>query len=131
MSRAIVIILPVADPAASRRFYEALGCSRDARFSDETTVSMNWSDSIALRLTARDAFAAFAPRPLSDPHATTEKMIALALDSREAVDTVAETAISAGGKAGEGQDIGYMYGRSFEDPDGHVFWPVWMKDGSV
>ena len=133
MSRVIVIILPVADLAASTRFYEALGCSKDETFSDDATASMDWSDLIAIRLMTRDSFASFSSRPLNDPHTSTQMQIALPLDSREAVDSVVETAARAGGKAdvSESQELDYMYGRSFEDPDGHVFWAVWMKSEGI
>ena len=37
-------------------------------------------------------------------------------------------AAAAGGKANirERQDMGFMYLRTLEDPDGHVFEPAWM-----
>jgi predicted lactoylglutathione lyase len=39
-----------------------------------------------------------------------------------------EKAVNAGGKADPGpkQDYGFMYGRSFEDLDGHVWEIMWM-----
>jgi predicted lactoylglutathione lyase len=44
------------------------------------------------------------------------------------VDAIVGKAVRAGGKAEPGpkQDHGFMYGRSFEDLDGHVFEPMWM-----
>jgi predicted lactoylglutathione lyase len=55
-------------------------------------------------------------------------LIALSLESREAVDAITEAAAAHGGKADirPPQDMGFMYLRTFEDPDGHVFEPVWM-----
>jgi len=56
-------------------------------------------------------------------------LIALSCDSRAAVDAIAEAAAAAGGKADirPSQELGFMYSRSFEDPDGHLFEPVWMN----
>jgi predicted lactoylglutathione lyase len=56
-------------------------------------------------------------------------LLALSADSPQAVDAMVEAAGSAGGKKDPGpkQDMGgLMYGRSFEDPDGHHWEPMWM-----
>jgi hypothetical protein len=45
-----------------------------------------------------------------------------------------EAAAAAGGKADPGpkQDMGgMMYGRSFEDPDGHHWEPMWMDSSAA
>jgi uncharacterized protein len=57
-----------------------------------------------------------------------EALLCLSIDSRDGVDSIVEKAVAAGGKADPGpkQDHGFMYGRSFEDLDGHVFEPMWM-----
>ena len=62
------------------------------------------------------------------PKNEVEALLCLSLDSRHGVDAIVEKAVAAGGKADPGpkQDHGFMYGRSFEDPDGHVFEPMWM-----
>ena len=57
-----------------------------------------------------------------------EALLCLSLDSRQGVDAIVEKAVLAGGKADPGpkQDYGFMYGRSFEDPDGHIWEVMWM-----
>ena len=52
----------------------------------------------------------------------------MSADSREAVDAQVAKALAAGGKADPTptQDYGFMYGRSFEDPDGHIWEVMWM-----
>ena len=48
-------------------------------------------------------------------------------DSRAAVDEITDQALAAGGReSGERQDHGFMYSRSFEDPDGHIWEPMFM-----
>jgi len=57
--------------------------------------------------------------------------LALSCESRAEVDKLADAAAAAGGKADVNpkQDLGFMYGRSFEDVDGHI-WEVFCMDMS-
>lgn len=124
----IFVNLPVSDVAKSTAFYEAIGCTKDPRFSNEAASAMQLSDTIVFMILNRDFFQTFTPRPIADAHAVTETLICISRDSREAVDAIVEAAGKAGGKADirEKQDMGFMYGRSFEDPDGHIFEPMFM-----
>ena len=128
MPQMVFINLPVADVAKSTAFYEAIGCTKDARFSNEVASAMTLSDTISFMILSHDYFKGFTPKPIADAHATTEVLICISRDSREEVDAIVAKAASAGGKADirEKQDMGFMYGRSFEDPDGHVFEPMYM-----
>jgi predicted lactoylglutathione lyase len=123
MPKMIYINLPVADLAASTRFYEAIGCEKNKQFSDHQASSMVWSDAITFQLLANDYFATFTPKKIADAHATSEVLLALTRDSREEVDAIVEAAAANGGKADirEPQDMGWLYNRAFEDLDGHVF----------
>jgi predicted lactoylglutathione lyase len=98
------------------------------QFSDENAASMVWSDAIVFQLLTRKYFSTFTPKKIADATQTSEVLIALSRDSREEVDAITEAAAKTGGKADirEPQDMGFMYGRSFEDPDGHVFEPMYM-----
>ena len=127
MSKMIYINLPVTDLAAATRFYEAIGCGKNEQFSDHQASSMVWSDTITFQLLANDYFATFTPNKVADAHATSEVLLALTRDSRDEVDAIVETAAATGGKADirEPQDMGWLYNRAFEDPDGHVFEAIW------
>ncbi|MEW9613898.1 VOC family protein [Shinella sp. S4-D37] len=127
MTKTIYINLPVKDLAAATRFYEAIGCKRNEQFSDHQASSMVWSDTITFHLLVDDYFATFTPKTVADARATSEVLLALSRDSREDVDAIATTAAAAGGKADirERVDMGWLYNRAFEDPDGHVFEAVW------
>lgn len=129
MSKMIFVNLPVRDLAASTRFYEAIGCVKNEAFSGETAASMVWSETITFMLMTHDYFATFATRPIADAGAATGMLIALSQDSRAAVDAITEAAGTGGGTADvrPPQDHGFMYIRTFEDPDGHVFEPAWMN----
>jgi hypothetical protein len=129
----IFVNLPVKDIAASTRFYEALGCVKNEQFSDEKSASMAWSDSVVFQLLTREYFSTFVTKPVADAQQAVGMLIALSRDSREDVDSIVEAAAAAGGKADvrPAQDMGFMYLRSFEDPDGHVFEPAWMNMSAV
>jgi predicted lactoylglutathione lyase len=49
------------------------------------------------------------------------------MDSKDKVNKAVETAIKAGAtEAREPMDYGFMFGRSFNDLDGHIWEIVWM-----
>lgn len=123
MAKTIYVNLPVTDLAAATRFYEAIGCERNEQFSDHQASSMVWSDTITFHLLSRDYFSTFTPKKIADAHATSEVLLALTRDSREQVDAIVEAAAATGGKADirAPMDMGWLYNRTFEDPDGHVF----------
>lgn len=129
MPRMIFVNLPVADLAAATRFYEAIGCTKNSNFSDENASSMMWSDEIVFMLLKHPFFSTFTSKPIADAHTATGVLIALSMDSREEVDTITNAAANAGGKADirEPQDMDFMYSRAFEDPDGNIIEPVWMR----
>ncbi|MFC6487511.1 VOC family protein [Nitratireductor sp. GCM10026969] len=133
MPKMLFLNLPVKDLAAATRFYEAIGCTKNEQFSDHRSASMVWSDTIVFQLLTHDYFATFTPKPIADSKTTSGMLIALSRDSREEVDAIAEAAAAAGGRADvqERQDMGFMYVRTFEDPDGHVFEPMWMDPAAV
>ncbi|MCP3730533.1 lactoylglutathione lyase [Sphingomonas sp. MG17] len=129
MAKMIFVNLPVKDVAASTAFYEALGFTKDARFSNEMASAMNWSDEITVMILGHDFYQSFIPhKTIADSSATNEVLICLSFDSRAAVDAITEQAAAAGGKADirEPQDMGFMYGRTFEDLDGHIYEPMFM-----
>lgn len=127
MSRMIFVNLPVADLARSRAFYEAIGFANEPRFSDDTAAAMVWSDNIYVMLLTHAKWASFTDRPIP-PATASEVSLALAMDSREAVDAMTAAAAAHGGTADINpvQDHGFMYGRDLLDPDGHVWGPFWM-----
>ena len=125
MSRLIFVNLPVADLAAATAFYEAIGFTNNPQFTDETAACMVLTDTIHVMLLTHDKFAQFTPKAIADSKATSEVLICVSEDSREGVDAITDKALAAGGKeTREKQDYGFMYGRSFEDLDGHIWEPM-------
>lgn len=129
MPRMVFINLPVRDLAAATRFYEAIGFTRNAQFSNDDAASMVWSDTIYVHLLTHGFYSGFTRKPIADAHAGSAMLVALSFDSREAVDDIMDRAAAAGGKADVRpvQDMGFMYSRAFDDPDGNTFEPFWME----
>jgi uncharacterized protein len=128
MTKMIFVNLPVSDLAAATRFYEAIGCTKNPQFSDENSASMVWSETITIQLLTRKYFSTFTPKEVANAHSTSEVLLALARDSRGDVDAAAQAASASGGRADirERQDLGWLYNRAVEDPDGHVLELIWM-----
>ena len=131
MAKQIFINLPVRDLARSKAFYEAVGAVNNPQFSDDTAACMVLSDTIFVMLLTHDKWAFFTNKPISDARQASEVMLALSADDRKAVDTMVDAAGAHGGKAdvNPAQDHGFMYGRSFEDLDGHI-WETFVMDMS-
>ena len=128
MTRMIFVNLPVTNLAASRRFYEALGFTNNAQFSDDTAACMVWSESINVMLLTHAKWRTFTSRPIP-PSTSSEVMLAVSCDSREAVDAMNMAAAANGGTADINpmQDLGFMYNRNLADPDGHIWEAIWMN----
>ncbi|ONK10675.1 VOC family protein [Streptomyces sp. MP131-18] len=132
MSTKIFINLPVQDLPRSRDFFTKLGYSFDPQFSDENAASLVISDNIIVMLLVESFYGTFTKKKIADAHETSEVMLALSADSREQVDELVDRALASGGQpTGETQDHGFMYGRAFEDPDGHHWEVTWMDMSAV
>ena len=127
MARMIFPNLAVEDLDRSVEFFTQLGFTFDPRFTDETATAMVVNDGASVMLLVKDRFADFTKKQLADPRTHTEAILALSAESREDVDQLVVRALSAGGSpANDPMELGFMYGRSFEDPDGHIWEVVWM-----
>jgi hypothetical protein len=131
-SRKIFVNLAVKDLQRSVDFFTKLGFSFNAQFTDESATSMIISEDAYVMLLVHDRFKDFTRKPIVDSHAQTEVLLALSAESREAVDEMVNAALAAGGSpANDPQDHGFMYGWSFQDPDGHIWEVMWMDPGHV
>ncbi|WP_444922119.1 VOC family protein [Microbulbifer sp. CnH-101-G] len=132
MKRMIFVNLPVNDLKASMEFYKSLGFENNPHFTDETAACMVWSENISAMLLTHEKWRHFTSRPIP-PSSSSEVMLALSMDSREAVDVINNAAAANGGTADTNppQDHGFMYGRALADPDGHVWEAMWMDPTSL
>ena len=128
MSKMIFVNLPVTDLKRSMAFYEAVGAPNNPQFTDETTACMDFSDTIHVMVLTHDKWRTFTSRDIPDAHKSAQVLLALSSDTKEGVSELVDAAVAAGGKADPNptQDFGFMFGRSFEDPDGHIWEVMWM-----
>ena len=129
MPQMIFVNLPVKNLERSKAFYEALGFRNEPKFSNDAAAMMILSDTISVMLLTRPFYATFTHKPIADSHASSQVILAISCGSTADVDRLTDAAATADGKADVGpkHDMGsMMYGRSFEDPDGHHWEPMWM-----
>ncbi|MBV9246210.1 MAG: VOC family protein [Methylobacteriaceae bacterium] len=133
MTKTIFVNLPVRDLAASTMFYASLGAERNPQFSNEQASSMMFSEAIGVMLLTHDHYRQFTKRPIGDARRESQALLALTVDSREAVDATLARAVAAGGRGDPNpvQDHGFMFGRSVEDPDGNVWEIFWMDAAAL
>ena len=133
MPKMVFINLPITDLARSTAFYGALGGTRNPKFSDEASACMVFSETIHAMLLTHGKYRNFTARPIADTHATSSALIALTVDSRDEVNATIGRAVAAGGQADPNpkQDHGFMFGRSVQDPDGHVWEIFWMDPAAA
>ncbi|MFL5620875.1 MAG: VOC family protein [Gemmatimonadaceae bacterium] len=127
----LFVNIPVSDLQRSITFYEALGFTFNAQFTDATATSMLVGEDAYFMLLTKEKFAGFTKRAVGDPQQQTSALFAVSVNSRAEVDEMVDKAIAAGGAhAVDPQDHGFMYGWSFYDPDGH-HWEVFWMDPAV
>ncbi|MYW65359.1 glyoxalase [Streptomyces sp. SID8379] len=124
--------LAVSDLEASKKFFSELGYTLNAQFSDETCASFVVSEHIVIMLLTKEKYASFTKKAIIDSHSNSEVLLCLSAESREKVDELVGKALAAGGtESGEKQDYGFMYGRAFDDLDGHTFEIMWMDPSAI
>jgi uncharacterized protein len=128
MAKLIFVNLPVSNLVRATTFYQAVGAEKNEQFSDGTASCMVVSETIHVMLLTHEKFRQFTPKKIADAKTSSEVLICISADSRQAVDDLVGKAQAAGGGVDPcpKQDYGFMYGRSFEDPDGHIWEVKWM-----
>jgi hypothetical protein len=132
MKTKIFVNLPIKDLNKSVTFFTKLGFSFDPQFTDENATCMIIGEDIFIMLLVEKFFKSFTKKDVCDTSKNTEAIVALSVESREKVDQMIEKAIEAGGsEPREKQDHGWMYGRSFEDTDGHLWEVFFMEESAI
>lgn len=133
MAKMIFVNLPVRDLAASTVFYKALGGTLNPQFSNDQASSIMFSDTIGAMLLTYDHYRRFTQRPIGDARRESQTLLAITVETRDAVDATLASAAAAGGRTdpNPAQDHGFMYGRSVEDPDGYVWEVMWMDPAAL
>ena len=131
-SRKIFVNLAVKNLQRTVAFFTELGFEFDPRFTDEQATCMIVSEDAYVMLLVDERFKDFTRKPIADSTTETEVIVALSAESREEVDELADKALRAGGSpANDPMEMGFMYGRSFHDPDGHLWELIWMDPAAL
>jgi uncharacterized protein len=128
MAKMIFLSLPVSDLERATAFYQGIGAVKNEQFSDDTASCMVFSDTIHAMLMTHDKYRQFTSKKIVDAKTSSQLLICISADSREEVDSMVGKAGAAGGVIDPSpqDDFDFMYGRSFEDPDGHMWGVNWM-----
>lgn len=127
MHTTIFVNLPVADLERSRKFFSELGYTFNEKFSGESALTLVLGENQFAMLIQYDTFDSLHPVQTADASKTKECVVCLSVEDRRAVDALVDRAIAAGGTPGDTEDHGAMYGRSYNDPDGHSWQIFWME----
>ncbi|OIN56211.1 VOC family protein [Arsenicibacter rosenii] len=132
MATMIFVNLPVKDLNRSIDFFTGIGFACNAQFTDEKAACIVVSETIYVMLLTAPFFKTFTNKELADATSVTETIVCLSADSREQVDELVDKAMAAGASpSNEASDQGFMYYRSFQDPDGHMWEVMWMDPAAV
>jgi predicted lactoylglutathione lyase len=127
MAKEMFVNLPVKDLERSKAFFRALGYGFNPRFTDENAACLVIGENIYAMLLVEKFFKTFTKKEIADTTRSTEVITALAYESKAKVDEIAGLAFANGGSpSNEPYDLGWMYGKSFQDPDGHLWEAFWM-----
>ena len=130
MSRMIFVNLPVQNLERSKAFYEAIGFRNEPKFTSDAAAMMVLSDTISVMLLTHPFYATFTRKPIADARKSSQMLLCISCESPAEVDQITNAAGAAGGKIDVSQTDqtkgGPMYGRDFEDLDGHQWAPMWM-----
>lgn len=132
MTKQIFVNLPVKDLSRTVEFFKRLGFTFNPQFTDENATCMIINDNIFVMLLVEKFFKTFTKKEICDTAKDTEVIIALSTESREKVDEMMQNVFEAGGKESrEPQDHGWMYGRSFQDINGHLWEIIYMDEKAL
>jgi predicted lactoylglutathione lyase len=132
MTRQIYVNLPVKDLNKTVEFFTKLGFTFNPQFTDENATCMIIDSNIFVMLLVEKYFGTFTKKAISDTTKDTEVIIALSTESREKVDEMLSNVLKAGGsEPREPQDHGWMYGRSFQDINGHLWEVIYMDEKAL
>ncbi|UKS25475.1 VOC family protein [Paenibacillus sp. HWE-109] len=130
-AKQMFVNLPVKDLKQTIAFFTKIGFEFNQQFTDDNATCMIIGENIYAMLLVEPYFQTFITKEIVDTSKQTEAIIALSVASKAEVDEVVNTALAAGGSPSkEPQDHGFMYSRSFQDIDGHL-WEVFYMDESA
>jgi predicted lactoylglutathione lyase len=132
MATKMFVDLPVKDLYRTVEFFTRLGFTFNPQFTDENATCMIVGEDIYVMLLVERFFKTFTKKEICNVAKDAEVIVALSTESREKVDQLMNRVLEAGGKESrEPQDHGWMYGRSFQDIDGHLWEIIYMNETAL
>ena len=134
MATQIFVNMHVKDLDKSKAFFQKLGYSFNPQFSDDNAACMVISETIFCMLLTTESMNRFMPKgkTIADANKTTEVLLAFSFDSKDAVNAVYDKAIAAGAtECRPADDHGFMFSRSFNDLDGHIWEAFWFDPSAL
>lgn len=129
--KAIFVNLPVKDLTKSMDFFKVLGFKFNEQFTNNNGASMIVADSILVMLLTEEFFTSFTHLGTTDTSKENEVILALQVESKDAVDKLVNTAIENGAEdrttALSEEEEAMMFYRRFKDLDGHL-WEIMFMD---
>jgi predicted lactoylglutathione lyase len=128
----IFINLPVKDLEKTKTFFTQIGFKFNPQFTDEKAACLILGPNMFAMLLLEKYFITFTPKFLADTRTTAEVINALFVESRAEVDQIVDAALKAGATLYREPDVmDFMYSRSFQDLDGHLWEVGWMDPAHV
>ena len=133
MGRMIFVNLPVKDLQRSIDFFRGLEFEFNEQFTNDQAGFMIVNDQAAVMLVTEPFFSTFSDvKAIADTATTYEVSNAISAESREKVDQLVDKALATGATVSKPpSDEGFMYSRSFQDPDGHLWDIHWMDPSAI
>ncbi|MRS03644.1 hypothetical protein EG832_10555 [bacterium] len=132
MINSIFVNLPVKDLQRSISFFTQLGFTFNAQFTNEEATCLILGKDMYAMLLVEKLFSDFSKRPIGETPKTAEVITSLMLENKADVDVLADKALKAGAvNYSDPVDMGFMYNRSFQDLDGHLWEVGWMDPAHV
>jgi predicted lactoylglutathione lyase len=132
MTTQIFVNVPVKDLDRSVEFFTKLGYTFNPQFTNEQATCMVVTDTIFVMLLVEPFFQTFTDKKIADAHDVAEAILGLSAESKDAVDAHVGKAVAAGAtEPRPAQDLDFMYSRSYQDLDGHIWEIIWMDPATV
>ncbi len=132
MATQLFINLAVKDLKKTMDFFSKLGFTFNMQFTDENAACMIINDEAFVMLLQESFFKTFTKKELVNAHKGTEVLTSISAESKDKVNEIVDKALSISAtETREPIDQGFMFGRSFNDPDGHIWEVFWMDMSHV
>jgi predicted lactoylglutathione lyase len=134
MKTKIFVNLGTKNLEKAKEFFTGLGFSINPDYTDKNNACVVIDENIFVMIIEEKFFRKFTKKEIIDAHKLSETAVCLSCDSQVDVDEMTEKALSLGATENivpELQADDSMYGRSFNDLDGHIWELMWMAPKEV